>query len=346
MKRISLLIFVGFLTVSCNYEYEPRTIDKITIKEFIIDSTSIRAIVPINEKEVLFAGSNGAVGFTTDNGLTWTKETISYQDSIQPSFRSIANNGTNTFILSIGNPALLYKVFNEEEKLVYTENHPKVFYDAMAFFDNKNGIAIGDPTDNCTSIILTHDSGDTWQKVDCNKLPVSAIGEASFAASNTNIAIVKNTVWVVTGGTKARVFRSVDKGKTWEVFETPFIQGKSTQGIYSVDFADELHGIIVGGDFSKSEDNIANKAITNDGGKTWTLVADGKSPNYKSCVQYVPNTQGKEVFAVGKTGVSFSNDGGETWKDISSDAYYGIQFVNDKIAWLSGHQKIGKLVLN
>ena len=346
MKRISLLIFIGFLTVSCKYDYKARTIDKITIKEFKIDSTSIRAIVPITEKAMLFVGSNGAIGFTADDGLTWTKETITYQDSIQPSFRSIASNGTNTFILSIGNPALLYKVTNDEKKLVYTESHPKVFYDAMAFFDKKNGIAIGDPTDNCTSIILTHDGGDTWQKVDCSELPVAADGEASFAASNTNIAIVKNTVWVVTGGTKSRVFKSADKGETWEVFETPIIQGKNTQGIYSVDFADELHGIIVGGDYSKPEENTANKAITNDGGKTWTLVADGKSPNYKSCVQYVPNTYGKEIFAVGKTGVSFSNDGGLTWKDVNSDAYYGIQFVNDKTAWLSGHQKIGKLVLN
>ena len=32
----------------------------------------------------------------------------------------------------------------------------------------------------------------------------------------------------------------------------------------------------MGGDFSKPNENKANKAITADGGKTWTLVADGK----------------------------------------------------------------------
>ena len=82
-----------------------------------------------------------------------------------------------------------------------------------------------------------------------------------------------------------------------------------------------------------------------DGGETWQLVADGKSPNYKSCVQYIPGTNGKEVIAVGKTGVSFSNDGGKNWKDISTDGYYSIQFVDSNTAWLSGHQKIGKLTL-
>ncbi len=63
-------------------------------------------------------------------------------------------------------------------------------------------------------------------------------------------------------------------------------------------------------------------------------------------MQYVPNTNGKEIFAVGKTGVSFSNNGGHTWKEVSKDSYYAIQFVDKNTAWLSGHQKIGKLVLN
>ena len=218
--------------------------------------------------------------------------------------------------------------------------------DSMAFFDEKNGITIGDPTDTCISIILTHDAGETWKKIACSKLPVAIEGEASFAASNTNIAIVKNTVWVVTGGAKERVFKSTDKGETWQVFETPIIQGNGPQGIYSVDFADELQGIIIGGDYSKPLENTTNKAITKDGGKTWTIVANGKNPAYKSCVQYVPNTQGKEVFAVGKSVVSYSNDGGLTWKEVSTDSYCSIQFVDQNTAWLSGPQKIGKLLLN
>lgn len=331
--------------LSCKKEYQPRTIAKVTIKKFKMDSVSIRAILPLSDTKMLFAGSNGAIGFTADDGATWVREIITYNDSIRPSFRSIASNSSHTFVLSVGSPALLYKVSNEEKKMVYTEKHPTVFYDAMAFFDTKHGIAIGDPTENCTSILLTSDGGNTWEKVDCSNLPTVAKGEASFAASNTNIAIVNNTVWVVTGGTKARVFKSIDKGQTWEVFDTPIIQGNGPQGIYSVDFHDENTGIIVGGDYSKPDENKATKAITKDGGKTWTLVADLQNPAYKSCVQYVPNTNGKEIFSVGKTGISFSNDGGITWKEVSTDSYYAIQFVDRNTAWLSGHQKIGKLVL-
>jgi photosystem II stability/assembly factor-like uncharacterized protein len=104
-------------------------------------------------------------------------------------------------------------------------------------------------------------------------------------------------------------------------------------------------GIIIGGDYSKPLENTSNKAITTDGGQTWTLVADAQNPNYKSCVQYVPGTQGQEIFAVGKTGVSFSNDAGKTWKEVSKEGYYAIQFVDKNTAWLSGNNRIGKLTL-
>ena len=182
-------------------------------------------------------------------------------------------------------------------------------------------------------------------KSPCTKLPVFEENEAFFAASNTNIKTIGSTVWIASGGKKARVLKSQDYGATWQIFNTPIIQGNGPQGIYSIDFANKNNGIIIGGDYSKPLENTANKAITKDGGKTWTLTANGKKPNYKSCVQYVPNTNGKEIFAVGKTGISFSNDGGFSWKKISNESYYAIQFLDKNTAWLSGNNKIGKLIL-
>jgi photosystem II stability/assembly factor-like uncharacterized protein len=345
MKKLIFLLCFAIVSFSCKQEYIVRSFEAVTIQKFDMDSTSIRAIIAINADELLFAGSRGDIGLTEDGGKTWDIEYIKYQDSISPHFRSLAKTTSSIFALSIANPALLYKIAFGEKKVVYKEQHEKVFYDAMTFLDDKTGIAIGDPMNGCTSIIMTNDGGETWEKIDCANLPEVKEGEASFASSNTNIEFYKNNIWVVTGGTRARVLKSADKGKTWKIIETPFIQGNGPQGIYSIDFYDENTGIIMGGDFSKPGENKANKAITTDGGKTWTLVADGEAPNYKSCVKYIPGTKGKEVVAVGKTGVSFSNDGGRTWKDISKDGYYAIDFVDKNTAWLSGHQKIGKLIL-
>jgi photosystem II stability/assembly factor-like uncharacterized protein len=346
MNRIFILIFIFLFLIGCTQQYTPRKIEKVTIKDFKIDSTSIRAIQVTDTKSVSYADSNGNIGFTTDNGAIWHTLQIKYQDTINPNFRSLGFNGSDYFAMSIGNPALLYKIAKGQATLQYLEEDSNVFYDALTFFeDNLHGIAVGDPTANCASILITEDGGETWIKIPCENLPEIMEGEAFFAASNTNIKTIGSTVWIASGGAKARVLKSTNYGNTWQVFETPIVQGNGPQGIYSVDFYDENNGIIMGGNYSKPLENSANKAITSDGGKTWTLIADNQNPNYKSCVQYVPDTAGKEVFAVGKTGVSFSNDGGITWIEVSKEGYYAIQFINKNTAWLSGNKKIGKLEL-
>ena len=346
MKRIFVLIFTFLFLISCTPEYESRNIEKVAIKALKIDSTSIRAIQVLDGNNMYFAGSNGNIGFTTNSGALWHTISIKYQDTIIPHFRSLAYSGSNYFALSIGNPALLYKISKGKTTLQYIEEDKKVFYDALTFFeDNLHGIAVGDPTEDCASIILTEDGGETWNKIPCKNLPKISTGEAFFAASNTNIKTIGSTVWIASGGNKARILKSTNYGKTWQVFKTPIIQGNGPQGMYSIDFYDEQNGIVIGGDYSKPLENKANKAITKDGGQTWTLIADKQNPNYKSCVQYVPNTNGQEVFAVGVTGVSFSNNGGKTWKEVSKDAYYAIQFIDKNTAWLSGNEKIGKLEL-
>ena len=347
MKRIILFISTFLLVLACQEQSPSRKIDSVSIQEFKMDSISIRAIQIITKNKIAYAGSNGHVGLFSDKEKDISsKLKIKYQDSIIPNFRSIAYNGNDYFALSIGNPALLYKISKDKATLVYKEIHQKIFYDSMHFFEDKlHGIAIGDPTENCASIIVTSNGGETWNKIPCTKLPVFEENEAFFAASNTNIKTIGSTVWIASGGKKARVLKSQDYGATWQIFNTPIIQGNGPQGIYSIDFADKNNGIIIGGDYSKPLENTANKAITKDGGKTWELIANRQNPNYKSCVQYVPNTNGKEIFAVGKTGVSFSNDGGFSWKKISNESYYAIQFLDKNTAWLSGNNKIGKLIL-
>ena len=91
-------------------------------------------------------------------------------------------------------------------------------------------------------------TSEQWQK-----------GEAHFAASNTNIAMKGNTVWIATGGTVSRIFKfNWDKPYFWNVYNTPFVNGKSSTGIYSIDFYDEKFGVAVGGDYTQQSDNVNN----------------------------------------------------------------------------------------
>jgi photosystem II stability/assembly factor-like uncharacterized protein len=344
MKNIGILLTLLSILTACEKQYQPRETVKISIEKFKIDSASIRAIEIVNDSSVVYATSNGTIGILTGNGKFVASKKI-ITDTFVPHFRAIAYTKEAVFALSIGNPALLYRYKNNEIELVYKEVHEKVFYDSMKFFDEMNGIAIGDPTDECLSVLITRDGGKSWGKMDCKNLPKIEEGEAAFAASNTNIAIVGVNAWIVSGGMKSRVFHTTDMGLTWKVYNTPIIQGKSSTGIYTVDFYNEKQGIICGGDYTDMHGNYTNKAITFNGGKTWEVVSENTEPKYVSCVQYVPNTQGKEVFAVSEIGIFYSKSSGRTWEKVSDDTFHSIRFVNENSAWVSGNEVIAKVTI-
>lgn len=365
MKRVLFVIVLIQVLMSCRIEekFLPKHLDKnvitrdyskVEIETLIEDSLiNVRALEIIKEFEgFVFLTSNGEFGSMIETNLLKKDSYFKVNpvpirfDSITPNFRALAADENKGFGISIGTPALVIKLDpdSEKNKVVYKEDHPKVFYDSMDFWNNNEGIAIGDPTEDCMSIIITRDGGETWNKLSCDDLPKVKEGEAAFAASDTNIAIVGDQTWVATGGKASRILYSPDRGKTWEVFETPIIQGKETTGIYSIDFYDAFNGFAIGGDYTKPEDNQANKIRTVDGGKTWELVAQGQEPGYRSCVQYIPKGRGKEMVVVGFKGIDFSNDSGSTWKHLSDEGFYTIRFLNDSIAYAAGKGRVSKLV--
>ncbi|MCB0462854.1 MAG: oxidoreductase [Flavobacteriaceae bacterium] len=334
------------LIVSCGKKetgFVPRNFDKVEFESVLEDSLlSIRAIDILDDNNLAFAANDNSFGLFNMNDKSWNISKQK-QDSLEFSFRAVAHTNSDFFMVSIGNPALLYKTTNTGMQLVYREDHDTVFYDAMDFWNDLEGIAIGDPTEDCMSIIITRDGGNTWTKLTCDALPKAKDGEAAFAASDTNIAIVGDHTWVATGGNASRVLYSPDKGNTWEVYNTPIIQGTGTTGMYSIDFYDALNGFAIGGDYTKPEDNSANKIRTDDGGKTWDIVGASQEPGYRSCVQYIPNREGKELVVVGFNGVDFSNDSGSTWKHLSDEGFYTIRFLNDSVAYAAGKGRISKL---
>ncbi len=345
IMRFLYLIFVIVLFTFCsgNSSKEISTVEIIPVFQ---DSVSIRAIAPLDEDRVWFAANAGRVGLI--DSLTPKLATIKYQDSLL-SFRAIAVVRNRVFVLSVANPAVMYKIGFDGETAtnieeVYLEEGEKVFYDSMAFWNDNEGIAMGDPTDGCLSMIITRDGGNSWKKLSCDMLPEVETGEAAFAASNSNIALFGDHAWIVSGGKRARVFHSADKGESWEVYETPIIQGKVMTGIYSVDFYDDKNGVIFGGNWEDKSFNEGNKAITEDGGKSWTLVSNGRGPGYRSSVRFVPGAKGDGIVAVGSPGISYSPDRGESWTELSKTGFYAIEFVNDSLAFASGRNIIAKLI--
>lgn len=350
---LGLVLLLSYNSENPESKLKPREFTKVEIDILLQDSLlNVRALEVIPSAEsCVFLTSNGNFGAVMKNESDYIKDkkpkvfypTNLNTDSIIYNFRSMAVTFNRGMGLTIGSPAFLLdiNIYEPRTEILYQENHPKTFYDSMDFWNDQEGIAIGDAIDGCISVIITRDGGETWTKLTCDQLPRATENEGAFAASDTNIAIVGNKTWVAT--TAGRVYYSEDKGKTWEVYQTPIVSEKETEGIYSIHFYDEKNGFAIGGDYTKPEDNAANKILTKDGGKTWELVAKNQDPGYRSCVQYIPNSKAKELVAIGFKGIDYSNDGGYNWKHLSDEGFYTIRFVNDSTAYAAGNGRIAKL---
>jgi photosystem II stability/assembly factor-like uncharacterized protein len=274
-----------------------------------------------NDSTCWFTGSKNKFGYTNDYGKIWKENVIKY-DTFNLEFRSISVTTNSVFILSVGSPALLFKIDKKtlNYKLVYKETNKKAFYDSMQFWDDGNGIAVGDPTEDCMSIIITKDGGNTWNKIACENLPIAVEGEAAFAASNTNISLVNDMAFIVTGGKEANILVGSDYGKNWKKYKTPIIQGEKMTGIFSVDNLTMDTAIIAGGNWSSKERTVKAMAITVDG-NNWKIKEN--NPGYISCIQFVPKT--KNLIACSTTGIYYSEDLAESWVKVSEEGYYSFQ---------------------
>ncbi|MDI1318035.1 oxidoreductase [Flavobacterium sp.] len=346
MKNIVLSLAVFVLCIGCKSTSSSSSdvFKSVAVDTLLNDKISIRAIL-VDEDKIWYAGDRSRIGYYDLKTLTNLQKTI-YPSDDKIEFRSIGQNSKSLFVANIGNPAYIFKVNKSSiafEK-VYTENNEKAFYDSMNFWNEKEGIALGDPTQDCFSILITRDAGKTWNKTACDNLPRFVDGETAFAASNTNICIKGNKTWFVSGGKKSRVFYSADKGTTWQVFDTPIINGQAMTGIFTVDFYNEQIGVIAGGNYDVPNQNSKNKAITYDGGKTWKLIADNAAFGYTSCIQFVPKSGGKQLVSVGASGLYYSANGGNSWKQLHTDAtLYTIRFLNQNTAIAAGKDKMVKI---
>ncbi len=187
-------------------------------------------------------------------------------------------------------------------------------------------MAISDPVNGHFVVIITRDGGKTWKEVDHNHMPAALKGEGAFAASNSCLTLSgKQDAWFGTGGGgAARVFRSSDGGRTWEVEQTPIAGGSASSGIFSLAFRDRSKGVAVGGDYQSATTSSGNAALTSDGGKTWSQPKTTPSPLYLSAVAYVPGST--TVVAAGTAGWASSTDDGETWEVHQNVGFNAVSF--------------------
>ena len=301
----------------------------------------LRAVSAVSREVAWASGNKGTCVRTTNGGKTWQALRVPGADSLD--FRDVEGFGKDTaYLLSIGAGELsrIYKTTDGgfHWTLQFKNRNARAFFDAMAFWDRNNIIAVSDAVDGHLVIIKSTDGGTTWIEIPSNKIPAASPGEGVFAASGTSLTVQgKGRVWIGTGVNTARVYRSTDGGNSWSVAQTPILSENESSGIFSIAFENGRTGVVVGGDYRSVDSTRANAATTVDGGRTWNPVKTMPPAGFRSAVVYVPGTAAPTLIAVGPSGTDYSLDNGTTWRRLGQIGFHAVSFAGpDGAGWAVG----------
>jgi photosystem II stability/assembly factor-like uncharacterized protein len=311
-------------------------------------TSRLRGISAVSDRVAWASGSSGTILRTTDGGVTWQRRSIA--DGERLDFRDVdAISAVAAYALSIGPGAAshIYKTSDGGERweLQFANTDPKVFLDAMAFWDPERGLAFSDSVDGQFVLLRTVNGGRAWERIAADRLPPALPGEGAFAASGTSVATNGRTLaWI--GTTAGRILRTTDAGETWSIVKTPVRTGESA-GIFSIAFRDTTHGVVVGGDYKKEREAAENAAVTNDGGITWSPVKGHGLSGYRSVVAWMPGKP-HDLLALGPSGADLSPDAGATWIAVAADGFDTLSFApRSRTGWAAGDQgRIAKVTIH
>lgn len=341
MNLIRLAWFCGWLVALASSLQAQWLMQQVNTK------ASLRGLCAVSAKVVWASGTRGTFLRTTDGGATWQVGTVPGAENLD--FRDVeAFDADNAFLLSIGNgeSSRIYQTADGGRTwtLRFQNTNKDAFFDALAFWDRQHGLAVSDAVNGRFLLIATDDGGKTWQAARGDKLPPALPGEGAFAASGTCLITQgKQNAWLVTGVKTARVFRSTDRGRSWEVVTTPLRSENESSGIFSIAFRDAQNGVIVGGDYRQPKVAEQNAALTHDGGRTWTLTKRMPA-GFRSGVGWVRARRGWALVAVGTAGSDVSLDEGATWQPLDQSNYNSVSFAQG-VGWAVGPEgRVAKFV--
>jgi photosystem II stability/assembly factor-like uncharacterized protein len=297
------------------------------------------AVSPVNERVVWVSGAGGTWVRTTDGGTTWVTGRVPGADSLQ--FRDVhAVSATTAYLLSIGDGAQsrIYKTTDAGANWTqqFVNDDPKGFFDCMDFWDDKRGIVIGDAVDGRVAMLRTDDGGAHWTRVPTATLPAAQPNEGSFAASGTCLVTGQGgRAWIVASNAQhGRLLHTTDYGRSWSVDTLP-LTVRSGSGPQSVTFRDANHGMVLGGGNSAAAGDVL-AAITENGGKTWTVRSSPPLARGVWGGVNVPAAKIPTIVAVGPSGAVYTRDNGGTWTTINSFNYWSVGFASPQVGWAVG----------
>ncbi len=182
------------------------------------------------------SGSNGIVLRSTKGGKKFEQIKVPVGETLD--FRNVeAFDEQTAYVMSSGEgeKSRIYKTIDggQNWQLQYSDRRTGLFLDVLACTSRTHCVTLSDPVDGKFLVSSTSD-GTHWKELPAEKMPPALPEEGAFAASGTAIALCGDAIYFGTGGLIARVFRSADRGESWNVTETPIASGNASSGIFSI----------------------------------------------------------------------------------------------------------------
>ena len=303
----------------------------------------------VTNKDIIWAsGDDGTVLQSSNGGTSW--RTSKVEDPDYPDGPLLCDihgfDEATAIAISAENPAKIYRTTNGGLRWKAMLEYPgdKVFFRSLSFWDDRRGIVMGKPIDGRMLMLRTSDGGVVWKRLKTEHRPLMNSGEAAMVSNGSNMESKgEQTLVVGLGGAtnesreNSRVLISKDFCRSWVSGSVP-VRRSETGGVYSVHFATEKDGVVIGGDAKNPKSNDRIYAVTSDGGRTWGVPSPAVPPSgFRSCVaQYVDGNEIKLV-AVGPNGSDLSTDLGNKWRKVSEKGFRVVNFApNGKVGFAAG----------
>lgn len=337
MKTRTFIIYILFVTQVAQAQI--RILAKDT-------NTSLRGLCAVDDKTVWACGSKGWIAKSVDGEHFRFWQPKGYEKC---EFRDVeAFDSSTAYVLAVTRPAIILKTIDGGNTWIetYRSDDTNVFLDAISFWDENHGMAIGDPVGGKIVILSTYE-GTFWSIRDSKTKLDSMYNESMFAASGTCLRVWgKRSFAFVTGGNKSRLYcqsNHIEHDYIFNIDSNLMQQGNAGSGTFSfcqirksVDYFGGDY-ILVGGDYTKENLAEKNAFIIKDGKQ----IKPKKLPNgYRECVEQA----GNYYICCGPNGVDISKDG-DVWEPYSKEGFHVVQKAKrgKKIFFAGGKGKIGMI---
>lgn len=199
-QQMTALVWVAIVFLTHGHSEEAMRL----LPQAFGSESGLRGLSVVSGEVAWVSGTGGTVSRTTDGGETWQVQVVPGAEKLD--FRDVEAFGASVAYLLAAGPGDASRVYKTTDggktwRQQAVNADAQGFWDAMAFWDERNGIVFGDPVDGQFRLLITEDGGETWRPLAPTGMPRALPREGAFAASGTCLVTGgTRDVWFATGG--------------------------------------------------------------------------------------------------------------------------------------------------